>query len=94
MPNPVYVTIYGQHFTVVTDEDPKRVEHLAAQVDSVMRSIASRGIVDTNRAALLACLHLADQVEGLKTQLLESKTQPLQRQKLTDLLHLLDEELK
>lgn len=94
MSTPVHVTIYGQQFTVVTGEDPKRVEALAARVDEIMRSIANRGIVDSNRAAVLACLHLADQVESLEAKVNATKALPDQKQKLNDLLSLLDEELK
>ena len=94
MSKPVQVTIYGQQFTVLTDEDPTRVEALASQVDSVMRSIANSGVVDSNRAAVLACLHLADKVDSLQTQLAAVKVLPDQKRKLNDLLQLLDDELK
>lgn len=94
MSQPVHVTIYGQQFTVITGEDPARVENLASEVDAIMRNIASRGVVDSNRAAVLACLHLADQVAGLKAELNSLKKLPGQKQKLNDLLSLLDEELK
>ncbi len=94
MSQPVHITIYGQQFTVVTGEDPQRVEALAANVDTIMRSIADRGVVDSNRAAVLACLHLADQVDSLQTQLAATKTLPDQKRKLSDLLQLLDDELK
>jgi len=91
---PVHVTIYGQQFTVITGEDPERVEKLAEQVDSLMRDISNRGVVDTNRAAVLACLHLADQVATLQAQIDATKALPDQKRKLSDLLNLLDEELK
>lgn len=98
MSTPVHVTIYGQNFTVLTGEDPLRVESLADHVDGLMRDIASRGVVDSNRAAVLACLHLADQVESLQSQLasanLTAKSLPGQKQKINDLLQLLDDELK
>ncbi len=94
MSNPVHVTIYGQQFTVVTDEDPTRVETLASKVDAIMRNIANRGVVDSNRAAVLTCLHLAEQIDTLQAQLNATKTLPDQKQKLSDLLNLLDEELK
>lgn len=94
MSQPVQVTIYGQKFTVVTDEDPNRVEALASRVDAIMRDISNRGIVDSNRAAVLACLHLADEVDSLRTQLEAAKAIPDQKQKLSDLLSLLDDELK
>lgn len=94
MSQSVQVTIYGQKFTVLTGEDPDRVEKLAAHVDAIMRNIANRGIVDSNRAAVLACLHLAEQVETLQAQVNAAKALPDQKQKLSDLLSLLDEELK
>ena len=59
-----------------------------------MRSIANSGVVDSNRAAVLACLHLADQVDSLQTQLAAVKVLPDQKRKLSDLLQLLDDELK
>ena len=59
-----------------------------------MRSIANSGVVDSNRAAVLACLHLADQVDSLQTQLAAFKVLPDQKRKLNDLLQLLDDELK
>ena len=94
MSQSVQVTIYGQKFTVLTGEDPDRVEKLATHVDAIMRNIANRGIVDSNRAAVLACLHLAEQVETLQAQVNAAKALPDQKQKLSDLLSLLDEELK
>jgi len=92
--NPVHVTIYGQQFTVLTSEDPERVEALAARVDSIMRQIASRGIVDSSRAAVLAALHLADQVSSLQAEVDALRQRPDQQRKISDLLQLLDEELK
>jgi hypothetical protein len=59
-----------------------------------MRTIANSGVVDSNRAAVLACLHLADQVDSLQTQLAAVKVLPDQKRKLNDLLQLLDDELK
>ncbi len=94
MSNPVHVTIYGQQFTVLTSEDPERVETLAARVDSIMRQIAGRGIVDSSRAAVLAALHLADQVSSLQAEVDALRQRPDQQRKITDLLQLLDEELK
>ena len=94
MARPVSVTIYGQTFTVVTGETPERVEELATYIDELMRSIASRGVVDSNRAALLSCLHLADEVRTLRQKLAEVKTMAETKQKLTDLLQLLDAELE
>ena len=76
MPNtePVRVTIFNQTYSLVASEEPGRIEHLAEKVDDLMSSIAVRaGNIDATRAAVLACLHLADQVEVLERQLSELK---------------------
>lgn len=94
MAQAVHVTIHGLEYTVVTEEDPERVEALAARVDEMMRQITNRGVIEPGRAAVLACLHMADQVEALEQQVAALKKLPDQKRKLNDLLHLLDEELK
>jgi cell division protein ZapA len=101
MAKSVSVTIYGQQFTVVTEEAPDRVEAVAAKVDSLMRLISSRGVPDSNRAAILSSLHLADQVASLESRVSEleaelskTKTKPTQKKKISDLLSLLDQELQ
>jgi len=72
---PVRVTIFNQSYSLVTSEEPGRIEELAHKVDDLMSSIASRaGNVDATRAAVLACLHLADQLETIENRLTELKT--------------------
>ncbi len=67
---PVRVTIFNQTYSLVASEEPGRIEHLAQRVDDLMSSIAVRaGNVDSTRAAVLACLHLADEVESLERRL-------------------------
>ena len=67
---PVKVTIYNQTYTLVTSGDPADVEELARVVDELVSNVASKaGNVDTARAAVLACLHLADQVRNLEKDL-------------------------
>ena len=76
MPNtePVRVTIFNQSYSLVASEEPGRIEELAHRIDELMSSIAARaGNVDTTRVAVLACLHLADQLESLEHQLAELK---------------------
>ena len=76
MPNtePVRVTIFNQTYSLVASEEPGRIEDLAHRIDELMSSIAARaGNVDSNRIAVLACLHLADQVESLERELAELK---------------------
>jgi cell division protein ZapA len=76
MPNTeaVRVTIFNQTYSLVASEEPGRIEELAHRIDELMSSIAARaGNVDTTRVAVLACLHLADQLESLEHQLAELK---------------------
>ncbi len=76
MPNtePVRVTIFNQTYTLVASEEPGRIEQLAHKVDELMSSVAAHGgNVDATRAAVLACLHLADKVDALEKELAELK---------------------
>jgi cell division protein ZapA len=76
MPNtePVRVTIFNQSYSLLASDEPGRIEQLAHKVDELMSSVAARaGNVDATRAAVLACLHLADQVDMLEQQLAELK---------------------
>jgi len=68
--NSVRVTIYNQPYTLLATEEPGRVEALAHAVDELMSEIAPRaGNVDSGRVAVLACLHLADRVQALESEL-------------------------
>jgi cell division protein ZapA len=72
MPNtePVRVTIFNQTYSLVASEEPGRIEHLAQKVDDLMSTIAVRaGNVDATRAAVLACLHLADELDSLERRM-------------------------
>jgi cell division protein ZapA len=72
MPHPeaVRVTIFNQSYSLVASEDPGRIEQLAHKVDQLMSDVASRaGNVDAARTAVLACLHMADELDTLEQQL-------------------------
>lgn len=69
----VRVTIYNQTFTIVTSDEPSEVERLAGVVDDLMRSYAKSGNIDTTRADVLACLHLADQLRTIERDLADLK---------------------
>src|ERR1700733_4018331 len=76
MPNtePVRVTIFNQTYSLVASEEPGRIEHLAERVDDLMSSIAVRaGTLDAPPRAVLACLHLADELESLERRLASLK---------------------
>jgi cell division protein ZapA len=65
----VRVTIYNQPYTLAA-EDPNEVESLAHTVDDLMTSIAQRaGNVDSQRVAVLACLHMADRMRTMEREL-------------------------
>jgi cell division protein ZapA len=69
---PVRVTIFNQPYSLVASEEPGRVEQLAHKVDELMTAIAVRaGNIDATRAAVLACLHLADQLDSRERRLNE-----------------------
>ena len=66
MPNTegVRVTIFNQTYSLVASEEPGRIELLAQKVDDLMSKIAAHGAnVDATRAAVLACLHMADELD-------------------------------
>jgi cell division protein ZapA len=68
--NTVRVTILGQSYTLRAQGDPKEVELLAQSVDELMHSIAAKSPnADSGRVAVLACLHLADKLNGLERDL-------------------------
>src|ERR1700685_259122 len=77
MPNtePVRVTIFNQTYSLVaSSEEPGRIEQLAQRVDDLMSTIAVRaGNIDATRAAVLACLHLADELESAERRLANLK---------------------
>jgi cell division protein ZapA len=70
----VRVTIFNQSYTLATAGDPADTERLAMEIDDLMSSIARRaGNLDATRTAVLACLHLADQLRSVEKELTELK---------------------
>ena len=88
----VRVTIFNQAYTLNTTGDPAEVEQLAHSVDDLMRTIASRaGNVDSTRAAVLTCLHLADKLRTVERENAEDRRKlRSEHQKLAGLLDQLD----
>ena len=67
---PVRVTILSRPYVLRTADDPRQVEALAQSVDELMLSIASRAPnADSTHIAVLACLHLADKLRLLESDL-------------------------
>ncbi len=66
----VQVTIFRQTYMLRTSGDEKDVQELADTVDQVMTAIAARSqSADSSRIAVLACLHIADQLRTLEREL-------------------------
>jgi cell division protein ZapA len=71
---PVRVTILSRPYTLRTSGNPAEVEALAASVDELMLTIASKAPnADSTHIAVLACLHLADSLRETERQLGEFK---------------------
>jgi len=71
----VRVTIFNQTFSVVATEEPGEVEALAQTVDDLMTDLArNAGKVDANRLAILACMHLADRLRSMESELNQLKS--------------------
>jgi cell division protein ZapA len=65
----VTVTIYGESYALRGDAPPEHLQSLAARVDQRMREIGRRNPrLGTARVAVLAALHLADELQRLEEQ--------------------------
>ena len=59
----VTVKIYGENYPLRTTEPTGRLEELARYVDARMRDVAASGkVVATSKIAVLAALHIADEL--------------------------------
>jgi cell division protein ZapA len=83
----VRVTIFNQSYTLLATEEPGEVEGLAQIVDQLMTDVAQRaGNVDSNRVAVLACLHMADRLRSMERELSELKARVDQKTRQFSLL--------
>jgi cell division protein ZapA len=66
----VTVKIYGESYPLRTQEPAARLEELARFVDARMREVAAGGkVVVTSKIAVLAALHIADELFRLREAL-------------------------
>ena len=66
----VRVHIFNQVYTLLADDDAAEVQEIAHRIDELMVSIAGRtNSGDSTRVAVLACLHLADQLRETEKKL-------------------------
>ena len=65
----VTVRIYGEAYPLRTTESAARLEELARHVDQRMREVAASGkVVVTSKLAVLAALHIADELYRLREE--------------------------
>ena len=89
----VRVTIFNQTYNLAVSGDGAEVEALARSIDDLMTGIAQRaGNVDSNRIAVLACLHLADRLRSIESELAELRTRVDQKSQQFSIL--LDQAIK
>jgi cell division protein ZapA len=63
------VQIFGQTYTIAGDLDEQYVRRLAAYVNEKMQAIAENTTtIDTQKAAVLAALSIADELHSLRTE--------------------------
>ncbi len=66
---PVKVQIFGQTYSIRGELDEEYVQELAAYVDEKMRTLAeATATVDTQKAAVLAALAIADELHGSRKE--------------------------
>ena len=83
----VRVTIFNQSYTLVAAQDPGEVETLAQSVDDLMSEISERsGTMDSNRVAVLACLHMADRLRSIERELAALKSRVDQKSRQFSIL--------
>ena len=74
----IRVEIYNQTYNIRSDGDSEYLTKLADFVDSRMREISSGTLtVDSLKVALLAALHIADELHRLKQTHEQADAQPL-----------------
>jgi cell division protein ZapA len=82
---PVRVTILSRPYTLLASGDPREVEEVAASVNDLMLSIASKSPnADSTRIAVLACMHLADRLRALERELNQMKEQSGRKSELAE----------
>ena len=85
--NAVRVTIFNQTYSLVASGDAGEVESLARTVDELMTDIANRlGTADSNRVAVLTCLHMADRLKAIERELTDLKARVDQKTRQFSLL--------
>ncbi len=79
-PQSVKVEIYNQSYNIRGDGDPEYITQLADFVDRRMRDVAAGTLtVDSLKVAILAALHIADELHQLKRRYEQMDAQVAQK---------------
>ncbi|WP_414046148.1 cell division protein ZapA [Macrococcus equi] len=80
--NRITVTIHDQHYTIIGEDEPSHIRHVASLVDDRINEIArmSAGL-DTSRKAVLAAVNIMDDYVKLQEEyeLLKQKLISIER---------------
>jgi cell division protein ZapA len=89
----VKVKIYGQSYTIVGELEEAYVQQLAAYVDAKMQAITGMtSTVDTQKAAVLAALAIADELHSSRKE--KSEREELLKEQAERCLTLVERALK
>ncbi len=78
--NKYTVSLFGESYTIVSDENEEHLVETSQRVDQMMQDVSREsGITDYRRVAVLAALQLASNVQKLEQQIddYDSKGQQL-----------------
>jgi cell division protein ZapA len=76
----IKVEIYNQTYNIRSDGDNDYIHQLASYVDGKMREVTSGTYtVDSHKVAILAALHIADELHQLRTQQEQSDSELAKR---------------
>ncbi|MCK5632623.1 cell division protein ZapA [bacterium] len=67
------VTIFGEQYTIISDDAPDHVMHVAALVDSSMQAIAQNSNLSDKKIAVLTALQFAGKLLSLESATKEEK---------------------
>lgn len=88
------VRIYGEGYPLRTTEPTERLEELARYVDARMRDVAASGkVVVTSKIAVLAALHIADELFRLRERAPRESGQEDLERRLSELASTLERAL-
>jgi|ERR1700733_5065847 cell division protein ZapA (FtsZ GTPase activity inhibitor) len=68
------LSIFGEHYSVVSDESAQAVQKAAQLVDSIIKDIASKAShVEEKRVAVLAALQMASKIISLESAITDTQ---------------------